>query len=161
VREEERQRLVLRDMLAGHVNEEVLGAYWFMRGGLFGDDWRRPFRAIWRAFSGGRHAADRLGRHNVFVLTPTRVVVFAGRYARGLPPVELREELGSWAFDAVELVSKRTKLSSFMATTGSSYDSYVLRATLTVPGEERPIVMDFPYDKVSRELMKAAKERVG
>ena len=147
MREEERQRKVLHDMLGGHVTEEIVGTYWFMRGGVAGDDWKRPFKWLRRTLSGGRHAADRLGRHNVFVLTPTRVVVFAGRYARALPPVELREELGSWAFDEVELVSKRTKLSSFMATTGSSYESYVLRATLTVPGEERPLVMDFPYDR--------------
>jgi len=161
VLEHERQREALRAALRLHLDEEPLTAQWFHRAGLSGDDGLRAFKAIRRWTARGEHPADRVAGWNVVALTPTQLVVFRGRPVRATPPVEIRDLVARWPLDRLALTWKRHKVeSTFFSMGGSTYTSHVQRATLTWAGEARPLMLDLPNDKLSREFLQAARQAI-
>ena len=159
--EHERQREALRAMLQPRFDEEVVTAQWFHRAGLSGDDGLRVFKAIKRWTASGDHPADRVAGWNVLALTPTGVVVFTGRPVKATPPVAVRDLLARWPLEQLTMSWKRHKIeSTFFNTGGSTYTSYAQRATLSWEGEERPLLLDMPNDKLSREVLPQIREAI-
>ena len=157
----DRQREAMRALMAPRVGEEVVCGEWFTpakgmeENGLAAVTWLR------RRLSSGRRLDDRLRGRNILVLTPTRLVAFTARYARGMPPVEPKRQIGEWPLGGVGLKYRGRKAESYFASTGSTYTSKIVRATLDLPDEDRPVVIDFPDTPLARELLKSIRERVG
>lgn len=156
--EHERQLELLRGEIVALIDDHVVAAQWCARAGRFGDDGLRVVKALKRWTARGDHPADRAPAWNILALTPTRLVVCSGRYVKRLPPVEPKDVLAAWPLAEVELTSRRIKVSSFFASTGSTYDSTMRRATIRWDGEERPLELDFPNDRLARDTLKLAAQ---
>ena len=161
MKEVDRQRSAFRELMAPWVAEEVVCAeqFWPPRG-TKGDG---NGAAAWvrRRLRSGDHPDGRLKSFNILVLTPTRLVAFAGRHFRGTPSVEPKEEIGAWPLGEVSLRYRGRKREAFFASIGNTYTSKVVRATLTLAGTDRPLVADFPETPLARELLKSISERIG
>lgn len=159
--ENRRQREAMRATMAPHVDEEVVAAEWFRPAKGMEDDGLAAVKWLRRATSGGHHAADRIRGWNILVLTPTRVLAFTARPQRSTPPVAPKKQIGDWPLGDLALDFKGRKATSYFAHGAGSYTSKIVRATLTVPGDDRPLVIDFPDTPLARELLKAAKAASG
>jgi hypothetical protein len=158
--ENRRQREAMRAALAPHVSEEVLLGEWFVPAKGMEDDGLAAFRWLRRAGSSGEHAADRIRGRNILALTPTRLLAFTGRSVRSTPPVVPKKLIGDWPLREVGLEYKGRKATSYFAHAGGSYTSRIVRATLTLTDDDRPLVIDFPDTPLARELLKAAKAAI-
>jgi len=158
-REDERNRKMLREAIAPFTGEEIVAIGWFSREGTSEDSWKKGPRLLKRLFASGEHAADNLGNRNVLALTPSQVLVFAGS-ARP-PLVRVKRQIAAWPLDRVHLESRTHTGHVLMNATANTYKTKVLRAVLTVAGEDRPLVMDFPTIPISREVIAAVKAATG
>jgi hypothetical protein len=161
VTELDRQRNAMRAQMEPWVGEEVVCAEWFAPAKGMEDDGLAAVKWIRRRVSSGERIDDRIRTWNILVLTPTRLVAFAGRHVRATPSVEPRKQVGEWPLAAVGLKYKGRKADSYFAHGGGTYTSKIVRATLTLPGEERPLVIDFPDTPLARELLKLTSEKLG
>ncbi len=159
--ENRRQREAMRAQMASWLNEEVVCAEWFAPAKGMEDDGLAAVKWIRRRASGGDRVDDRLRTWNILALTPTRLVAFAGRHVRATPSVEPRREIGAWPLSGVALEYRGRRAESYMAHAGGTHTSKIVRATLTLPGEDRPLVIDFPDTPLARALLTAISERVG
>ena len=158
MRDVDRQRTAMQGMMGPEVGEDVVSAQWFTPAKGMEDDGLAAIKWVRRRLSSGEHADDRIRGWNILVLTPTRLVMFTARYVRSTPPVRPKKKIGEWPLDRVSVEFRGRKAQSYMASTGSSYTSRIVRATLTFADEDRPLVIDFHDDALTRELLKAAKE---
>jgi hypothetical protein len=158
--ENRRQRAIVRKALEGHMDvDTVVAAYVFQRYLAWEDNWRKPFMALKRLFAPSDHPGDRVGSLNVLVLTADRLLVFKGRPRA--PLVKVRKQIADWPLAKLSLTSKGKQVvaHSHPSTGGSlRFDSRIIRATLTVDGEERPFIMDFASNDLAREVIAAVKE---
>src|SRR4051812_34853786 len=151
----------MRAQMAPWVREDVVAAEWFAPAKGMEDDGLAAVKWIRRRVSGGKRVDDRIRSCNVLVLTPTRLVAFAGRRVRATPAVEPKRQIGEWPLSRVKLSYRGRKAESYMAHAGGTYTSKIVRATLTLHGEDRPLTIDFPDTPLARELLEAAGKRVG
>jgi hypothetical protein len=158
--ENRRQREAMLATLAPVVDEEVVCGEWFLPAKGMEDDGLAAVKWLRRRLSSGRRPDDRLRGANILVLTPTRLLAFTARRVRATPPVEPRKQVGDWPLTEVELTYRGRKAQAYFAHYGGTYTSKIVRATLTLAGEERPLVIDFPDTPLARELMKAAKAAI-
>ena len=159
--ENRRQREAMLTLMGPRVDEEVVCAEWFTPAKGMEDDGLAAVKWLRRRLSSGARADDRLRGRNILVLTPTRLLAFTARHARATPPVEPRDLVGEWPLGEVSLQFRGRKAESYMAHAGGTYASRIVRATLRLPGEESPLVIDFPDTPLARELLHAVSERVG
>ena len=159
--ENRRQREAMRALMAPVVGEEVVAGEWFTPVKGMEDDGLAAVKWLRRRLASGDRVEDRLRGINILVLTPTRLLAFTARHARATPPVEPRKLIGEWPRAGVGLTYRGRKADSYFAHAGGTYTSKIVRATLTLPGEERELVIDFPDTPLARELLKAAKEAAG
>jgi hypothetical protein len=158
--ENRRQREAMLATMAPVVDEEIVCAEWFTPAKGMEDDGLAAIKWLRRRLSSGERRDDRLRGANVLVLTPTRLLAFTARRVRATPPVEPKEQIGDWPLAHVDLAYRGRKAESFFNTTGSTYTSKIVRATLTFDGDERPLVIDFPDKPLARELLKTAKSAI-
>lgn len=156
----DRQRQILIDAVDGYVDEEISAIGYFHREGLSDDGWRKGPDALRRLFAKrDDHPADRLGFRNVLVLTPTRVLVLAGN---AKPPlVRVKGLVGAWPLAEVGLTSRNHTSQTYMSMGSGTYETPVIRATLTFAGGEEPLGMDLPRDELAREVVAAVKAACG
>lgn len=160
--ENRRQRGLMRDALAGWIDEEIVAAYYFLRHKAWEDDWRKGPWALKRLLRTSDHPADRVARMNVLALTPAHLVVFTARAKA--PLLVVRAPLVAWPLDAVSIASRgKAVTATSIRSDGSSqrWDNRIIRATLSVAGDDRPLIMDFPNHDLSRELIAAVKAATG
>ena len=152
--ENRRQRQLMGQALQGHVDGEIVAAYYGMREDAWGDSWKKGPRWIRRRLASG-HPADDTGSYNVLVLTPTRVMVFN---AKPSPPLlKVRRKIADWPIEAVRLEDKRMTFTSHYNQQTQMSTHRVIRATLTWDGEERPLILDFPTSPNAKEVVEAVK----
>jgi hypothetical protein len=159
--ENRRQREAMRAQMAPWVEEDVVCAEWFAPAKGMEDDGLAAVKWIRRRVSSGERIDDRIRSVNILALTPTRLIAFAGRRVRATPSVEPKQQVGEWPLAGVALEYRGRKAESYMAHGGGTYTSKIVRATLTLPGEDRPLTIDFPDTPLARELLRAVTERVG
>ena len=159
--ENRRQREAMRALMAPVVGEEVVSGEWFMPVKGMEDDGLAAVKWVRRRLSSGERIDDRLRGRNILVLTPTRLLAFTARHARATPPVVPKKLIGEWPVGAIGLTYRGRKAESYMAHAGGTYTSKIVRAELTLPGEDRPLVIDFPDTPLARELLKATREAAG
>lgn len=129
MREEERQRQIVRDALAGFVDEEIEAAGYAMRHLGWEDSWRKGPRWIKRHLFTGDHPEDNTGTYNVLVVTPTRLLLFN---AKPKPPLlKVRRQIAEWPRGGVRVVSKGTTATSHYNQGNSASTHRIVRATLT------------------------------
>jgi hypothetical protein len=158
--ENRRQREAMLATMAPVVDEEVVCAEWFAPAKGMEDDGLAAVKWLRRRLSSGERPDDRLRGANILVLTPTRLLAFTARRVRATPPVEPRKQVGDWPLTQVWLEYRGRKAESFFNATGSTYTSKIVRAVLTIEGDERPLVIDFPDTPLARELLKATKSAI-
>jgi hypothetical protein len=160
VSEIDRQRQILIDGVGGLVDEEIVAIGYFHREGTSDDSWRKGPNALRRMFAKrDDHPADSLGFRNVLVLTPTRVLVFSGN---AKPPlVRVKDLVGAWPLSEVGLTSTNHTSQAYMSHGSGTYDTPVVRASLTFAGGEEPLGMDLPRDELAREVVSAIKAACG
>jgi hypothetical protein len=157
--ENRRQREAMLATMSPVVDEEVVCAEWFAPAKGMEDDGLAAVKWLRRRLSSGRRLDDRLRGANILVLTPTRLLAFTARRVSATPPVEPKQQIGEWPLAGVALEYRGRKADSFFNATGSTYTSKIVRATLTLPGEEAPVVVDFPDTPLARELLKALDQQ--
>jgi hypothetical protein len=154
-REDARIRGLLREAVAPHAGEEVEELWWCKRELAFEDSWRKGPRALRRLFGRGDHPADRLGALNVLCVTPTRVVVVAGREK---PPfVAARGVAGAWPRAEVTATTRSGTAVAESDGGSQSWSTRITRAQLHVPGCEEPLVLDFRREPGSRAVLALLK----
>jgi len=152
----DRTREMLRRMVDEEVGEEIVAIGWFYREGSSEDSWRHGPRLLRRVFAArSDHPADHLGSRNILALTPTRVVVFAGRAAP--PLVRVRGLVGAWPLGEITVQARAHRAQAYMSQGGGTYETRLTRVTLTFAGADQPLGMDFPRDELARELVAALK----
>jgi hypothetical protein len=105
------------------------------------------------------HPADHLGFRNVVVLTPTQVLIFAGN---AKPPlVRVKGLVGAWPLSDVGVTSKNHTSQAYMNQGSGTYETPVIRATLTFAGGDEPLGMDLPRDELAREAVAALEAACG
>jgi hypothetical protein len=153
--ENKRQREAMRALMAPVVGEEVVAGEWFTPAKGMEDDGLAAIKWVRRRVSGGDRIDDRLRGRNILVLTPTRLLAFTARHARATPPVEPKKLIGEWARAEVGVKYRGRKAESYFVHGSGTYTSKIVRATLTLPGEDDPLVIDFPDTPLARELLEA------
>jgi hypothetical protein len=152
--ENRRQREAMRALMAPVVGEDVIAGEWFTPAKGMEDDGLAAVKWVRRRLSGGDRIDDRLRGRNILVLTPSRLLAFTARHAKATPPVEPRKLIGEWPRVQVSVKYQGRKADSYFAHAGGTYTSKIVRATLSLPGEEGPVVIDFPDTPLARELLK-------
>jgi hypothetical protein len=153
-RENQRQRQLMRDAVAGLVDEEIEVAFYAMREHGFEDSWRKGPRWIKRRLKSG-HPADDTGTFNIVVLTPTRVLLFNAK--PGAPMMVVRRQIAEWPRGALDVHWKGHTAVAHYNSQSSMASTRVVRAIFTWDGEERPLVLDFPKGALTKELLEAVK----
>ena len=153
--ENRRQREAMRALMAPVVGEEVIAGEWFTPVKGMEDDGLAAVKWVRRRLSSGKRMDDRLRGRNILVLTPTRLLAFTARHARATPPVEPKKLIGEWPREQVGVEYRGRKAESYFAQGSGTYTSKIVRATLDLPGEDRPLVIDFPDTPLARELLKS------
>jgi hypothetical protein len=160
VSELDRQRQILVDAVGDLVDEEIVAIGYFHREGSSDDSWRKGPDALRRMFGKrDEHPADHLGYRNVIVLTASQVLVFSG--SAKAPLVRVSELVGAWPVSEVGLESHNHTSQAYMAHGSGTYDTPVIRATLTFTDGDEPLGMDFPRDELAREVIAAVKAACG
>ena len=160
MKEVDRTREMLREMVAADVDEEITAIGWFDREGGSENSWRHGPRLLRRVRARrSDQPADHLGSRNVLALTPTRVIVFAGRVAP--PLVRVHGLVGAWALSEVTVQSRAHTSQASMSRAGGTYERRGIRVTLSFAGGEHPLGMDFRRDELAREVVAALKASAG
>jgi hypothetical protein len=157
--ENRRQREAMRALMAPVVGEDVIAGEWFTPAKGMEDDGLAAVKWVRRRLSGGDRIDDRLRGRNILVLTPSRLLAFTARHAKATPPVEPRKLIGEWPRVQVSVKYQGRKADSYFAHAGGTYTSKIVRATLSLPGEEGPVVIDFPDTPLARELLKSLDQQ--
>jgi hypothetical protein len=158
--ENRRQREAMRALMGPVVGEEVIAGEWFTPVKGMEDDGLAAVKWVRRRLSSGERIDDRLRGANILVLTPTRLLAFTARRVRATPPVEPKELIGEWPRAEVGVEYRGRKANSYFIHGSGTYTSKIVRATLQLPGEDGPLVIDFPDTPLARELLAATKGSV-
>ena len=139
--EQRRQRQIMGTALQGHLDEEIVAAYYGMREDAWGDSWKKGPRWIRRRFAGD-HPADNTGTYNVARPHPD-----AGH---GLQ----RQAAGAAARDPSQdrRLADRGGADRDERMTFTAHYNQATRCPRTASsgrrsrwdGEERPLILDFP-----------------
>jgi hypothetical protein len=154
-RENQRQRDMMREALAGFVEEDIEAATWARRHRGWEDSWRKGPEWISRRLARGDHPADHTGSFNILVVTPTRVMVFNAKPAA--PMMKVRRKIAEWPRGGVRIASKGHTVTSHYNQGNSSSSHRIVRATFTWSGEERPLILDFPPGALTKETLETAR----
>ena len=75
----------------------------------------------------------------------------------GSPFMKVRRQIAEWPRGGVAIESKGATAVSHYNDQTQMASRRIVRATFTWEGEERPLILDFPKAKQTREVLEAAK----
>lgn len=150
----ERQLRDLQALLAGWLDEPVLGAQIAHRADAVGDDGLRAFKAIRRWTARGDHPADRASALNVVAVTAQHLVVLKARHARATPPVTVTELLAYWEHGGCEVHVKGRVAETYMSQGGGTSRTRMRRLSISWPGDERGVAFDFVTNKATSAFLR-------
>ncbi|MDT4920894.1 MAG: hypothetical protein QOI15_1796 [Pseudonocardiales bacterium] len=152
----DRVKGLLREAVADDVAEDIVAIGWFHREDSGNDSLAHGPRLLRRVFAKrDDHPADHLGSRNVLVLTPTRVLVYAGKAEA--PLVRVTKRVGAWPIAGVTATAKNHTAESYMQNSGGTVRTRMLRATLTFSDDTAPLTMDFQRDQLGKECVAAVQ----
>jgi hypothetical protein len=113
-----------------------------------------------KSLFGRKRRTGGLKSRNVLVLTPTSILLFTCD-ARGWPP-EVQDEVGAWPVRDVKATTEAgKKWTGWSATESGSETNYFYDISLTVPGAEEPVVVQYSRTDSARATMQALEDATG